>query len=130
MRSGKINFVNLVKTDFAIECFDQAGYHGLPKFAMKKQLVRELCFIFVINKARTAIEMFKDGLHTLDVLDMLMQYPSIFRPYFCYGPVKLTAQSVDEVFKPIFSEEGTQMREREELLVMLWRDYLQDCEGN
>ena len=128
--SDQTNFVNLVNTDFAIECFDQAGYHGLPRYAMKDELVRELCYFFVIDKARTAIEKFKEGLNTLDVLDMLKRHPSIFRPYFCYGPIKLTAQSVDDIFKPLFSEEGTRMREREELLVMHWRDYLQDCEGN
>ena len=75
-----MNFINLVKTDFAIECFDQAGDDRLLNFAMKDQLVRELCFFFVIDKARTAIEMFKDGLDTLDVVNMLMRYPSIFRP--------------------------------------------------
>ena len=95
-----------------MECFDQAGFHGLPKFAMKDQLVSELRYFFVIDKARTAIEKFKDGLRTLDVLDVLMRFPSIFRSYFCYGPTKLTAQSVDGIFKPIFSEECTRMRER------------------
>lgn len=119
-----------MKTDLAMECFDQAGFHGLPKFAMKGQLVSELCHFFVIDKARTAIEEFKDGLRTLDVLDVLMRFPSIFRSYFCYGPTKLTAQSVDDIFRPILSEEGTPMRDRQELLIMHWRDYLQDCEGN
>ena len=119
-----------MKTDLAMECFDQAGFHGLPKFAMKGQLVSELYHFFVIDKARTAIEEFKDGLRTLDVLDVLMRFPSIFRSYFCYGLTKLTAQSVDDIFRPILLEEGTQMRDREELLIMHWRDYLQDCEGN
>jgi hypothetical protein len=64
-----------------MECFDQAGFHGLPKFAMKDQLVSELCYFFVIDKARTAIEKFKDGLRTLDVLDVFMRFPSIFCSY-------------------------------------------------
>ena len=113
-----------------MECFDQAGFHGLPKFTMKDQLVSELCYFFVIDKARTAIEKFKDGLRTLDVLDMMMRFPSVFRSIFCYGPTTLTAKSVDEIFLPIFSDEGTQTRDREELIIMHWRDYLQDCEGN
>ena len=83
-----------------------------------------------LKKARTAIEEFKDGLRTLDVLDVLMWFPSIFRSYFCYGPTKLPAQSVDDIFRPILSEEGTRMRDREEVLIMHWRDYLQVCEGN
>ena len=118
-----------MRSDFAIDCFDQAGYHGLPNFAIKELLVQELCYFYVIDKARSAIEKFKDGLRTLDVLDLLMRVPSLFHPYFCYGPTALTAGDIDSIFIPKFSEEGCRIREREELIIMHWRDYLQDCEG-
>jgi hypothetical protein len=123
-------FNTVVRSDAAIDIFGQAGYHGVAKFDKKDELVSNLCHFFVIDKARSALEMFRDGLRTLDVLDLLKDYPSFFRPYFCYTPIDITAEYVDRIFRPIFSEEGCKIREREELIVMHWRDYLQDREGN
>ncbi|XP_046855567.1 G2/M phase-specific E3 ubiquitin-protein ligase-like [Xenia sp. Carnegie-2017] len=37
---------------------------------------------------------------------------------------------VDRIFTPDFSEDGCRRREREELVIMHWRDYLQECEAN
>jgi hypothetical protein len=57
--------------------------------------------------------MFRDGLRTLDVLDLLKDYPSFFRPYFCYTPIEVTAEYVDRIFKPFFFQRGMQnKRER------------------
>lgn len=112
-----------------MDCFDQAGYHGLPEFAMKERLVKELSYYFVVDKASSAIEKFKEGLCTLGVLALLKQQPSLFRQYFCHLPMSLTALTIDNIFLPNYSEEGCRMRDREELVMMHWRDYLQDCEG-
>lgn len=33
------------------------------------------------------------------------------------------------LFIPCFEEEGTHLRDKQEIMMMNWRDYLQDCEG-
>jgi hypothetical protein len=84
----------------------------------------------VIDKARSALEQFKEGLRTLDILNLVKEFHTLFRPYFCYTQKTLTAACVDAIFTPILSEDGCRIREREELVIMHWRDYLQEREGN
>ena len=71
-----------------------------------------------------------EGLRTLEILELVKKFPRIFRPYFCYTATTLTATLVDEIFKPVYSDEECRIREREELIIMHWRDYLQEREGN
>ena len=123
-------FQTVVKSASVIDCFAQAGFHSVPKYEKKNELISELCQFFVIDKVRSALEQFKEGLRTLDILCLLMEFPSLFRPYFCYTSTTLTATCVDRVFTPTLSEDGCRIREQEELVIMHWRDYLQECEGN
>ena len=60
--NDKSTFTGLVSSDPAIDCFGQAGYTGLPQFENRDELLRELCHFFVIDKARSALEQFKEGL--------------------------------------------------------------------
>ena len=71
-----------------------------------------------------------EGLRTLEILELVKKFSRIFRPYFCYTATTLTATLIDEIFKPVYSDEGCRIREREELIIMHWRDYLQGREGN
>ena len=48
---------------------------------------------------------------------------------FLLYPQNLTAEILDGIFKSCYSEEGCRRREREELIIMHWRDYLQECQG-
>lgn len=78
-----------------------------------------MCHFFVIDKARSALERFKEGLVTLEVLTVINKYPNLLlRAYFCHSPQIITADMVDG-----------RRQDREELMVMHWRDYLQDCQG-
>ena len=70
-----------------------------------------------------------ERLRTLEIVELLKKFPRIFRPYFRYTATTLTATLVDEIFKPVFSDEGCRIRERE-LIIMHWQDYLQECEGD
>ena len=36
---------------------------------------------------------------------------------------------MDSLFVPELAEEGANVRPQQELIIMHWRDYLQDCEG-
>lgn len=118
-----------MSSDPAIDCFGQAGYTGLPQFEKKDALVRELCHFFVIDKHPSALEQFKEGLMVLKVIELIKNHPNMLRGCFCYTPQTLTAEILDGIFKACYSEEGCRMREREEMIVMHWRDYLQECHG-
>ena len=75
------------------------------------------------------IEELKQGLKTLGILDCLQKYPIQFSDIFCKRPTPLDAQTVDLLFSPRFSEEGSNARSREEQAIVFWRDYLQDAGG-
>ena len=49
---------------------------------------------------------------------------------FCSSSLlKLTASRMDSLFVPELAEDGSNVRPQQELIIMHWRDYLQDCEG-
>ena len=121
--------MEVIGRDNVVECLGQAGYNGLPKFENLEMLLDELCHFFVIGKNRSVLEQFKEGLLTLDVLHLMKKHPNLFEEVFCYREKPLTSVIVDNIFTPCFSEEGTRQREQEELIIIHWRDYLEECQG-
>ena len=122
-------FQSAVNGDDALDCFIQAGWTGVPCFEEKEKLCEELCLYFVIDKARSAIEAFKEGLSTLNILTLMKSHPALFKEAFCHKLKPLTASDVDNLLVPSYAEEGTRVRDKQECIVMHWRDYLLDCEG-
>ena len=92
-------------------------------------LVAELCHYFVVDRVRTQIEMFKEGLSTLGILECIKRYPTAFRKLFCHSEKELTSDDIDRTFVPQFDAPGSNSRAKQELAVVHWRDYLQDCAG-
>ncbi|MEQ2242706.1 hypothetical protein ILYODFUR_038822 [Ilyodon furcidens] len=73
---------------------------------------------------------FEEGLKTLGVLDAVKQHPDSFRSLFCHEPQRLTADMMDDLFTPRLAPKGSNRRRAEDAVIPLWRDYLQDAEGN
>ena len=92
----------------------------------KKIILRHV----LIDSTRYLLEEFKKGLQTLGVLDAMQRHPQQFRDVFTNENVnQLDAQCVDLLFTVHFAEMGSNARPKQELAVILWRDYLQDCES-
>lgn len=92
-------------------------------------MVKELCHFFVIDNVRSAVEQFKEGLGTLDILSLIKRHPRVMQEAFCAKESKLKASDVLDLFIARLDEPGSNNYERQELILMHWRDYLQDCEG-
>lgn len=73
---------------------------------------------------------FKDGLSTLGVMDAMMVYPEAFRPVFCVGHDPVTAAIIDQLFKPVLSEDGSNKRAIESVILTWWKDFILDLAGN
>ncbi|XP_068671668.1 G2/M phase-specific E3 ubiquitin-protein ligase-like isoform X2 [Montipora foliosa] len=125
----EVSFDALITSDFAFDCLSQAGWTNVPCFENKVKLVGDLCQFFVIDKVRSVLEQFKEGLSTLNILTLITAHPRELETAFCYNPKTLTAMEVDTLFIPCFEEEGTHLRDKQEIMMMNWRDYLQDCEA-
>ncbi len=112
-----------------LELLSACGYASVPKFGEKEELVKMIARYEVIDKPRSALEQFKEGLGTLDVLDVMKQHPAEFESLFCHEGTALSANEVDRIFIPTLDPVGCNTRSRQELVLMHWRDYLQDTEG-
>lgn len=106
------------------------GYNTVPTFSKKEELVAELCHYFVVDRVRTAIEMFKEGLTTLGLLECIQKHTVTFKKIFCNHKKVLTPQDIDQTFVPQFDDVGSNRRMKQETAVMNWRDYLHNSEGN
>jgi len=70
------------------------------------------------------------GLQTLSVLDALKAYPEQFHDVFTSENIaSLHAQTVDLVYQIDYVEQGSHARQKQEMAIVFWRDYLQDCES-
>jgi len=73
---------------------------------------------------------FKEGLSTLGVLAALRSYPELLKPLMCCGPVvDLTADSLENLFKPKLSPSGCNERTVENRVYAWFLDYLQTVAG-
>lgn len=97
---------------------------------MKDAIEKDVCQFYIIDRLRSATEGFKAGLPTLGILNLIEKHPDTMAQVFCSSSLlKLTASRMDSLFLPELAEEGANARPQQELIIMQWRDYLQDCEG-
>ena len=115
--------------DGILELLWASGYTSVPRFAEKEQLLKMIAKYIVIDKPRSALEQFKEGLNTLGILELMQAYPVEFESLFCFQKKCLNANDFDRLFTPIMDPLGGNARGKQELILMHWRDYLQESEG-
>lgn len=65
----------------------------------------------------------------MGILNLIEKHLNTTAQVFCSNSLlKLTASRMDSLFVPELAEEGANVRPQQELIIMHWRDYLQDCE--
>lgn len=68
---------------------------------------------------------------TLNFLELVRQNPKSMRSLFVHqDPIPLTADALYDLLPVQFSPVGSNMREREEEIVMQWNELIQCIEGN
>ena len=92
------------------------------------KIVQQTAHWYVLGRARPALEQFKQGLLDLGVLNAILSNPDVFYAAFCYIPAELNADSFRNLFTVLPSEEGSNKRAAENLIISYWHDYLQDAE--
>lgn len=125
----KHEFDFLTQDDVATSLIFQSGFSSVLSFDKKDALMKELCHYHVIDRPRSVLEQFKDGLKTLGILGLIQKHPAQFEALFCSQGRCNTPECVDMLFHVEYAVNGTMEKERQEFIVMLWRDYLQGCAG-
>ena len=82
----------------------------------------------MLGRRHACFERFKAGLSTLGILGAITEHYEKFKEVFCYSNVQLNADLFDCLFTINCSDEGSNNRQRESLVLSHWRDYLQDVE--
>ena len=96
----------------------------------KDMFVRVIARHILIDSTRSLFEDFKNGLNTLNVLESVQRYPEQYRDIFTTTKIQpMDASTVDLMFTINYAEPGSNARRAQELAVVYWRDYLQDCES-
>ena len=91
-------------------------------------IVKRTAHWLTLGRAWPALEQFKQGLSDLGVLKAITNNPDVFHEAFCYSPVELDADSFKNLFTVLQSEEGSNNRALENVIISHWCDYLQDVE--
>lgn len=116
-------------SDKLITILDLAGtLRSITSTDDSRKIVASTAKWYVLGRATGAIESFENGLSVLGVLDAIKKNPKAFHTTFCYNPVKLTADILENLFRVDDSPTGSSKAVLESLVLSRWRDYLQDVE--
>ena len=109
---------------------DAQGVAMLPVLQKKDSIARIIINHVLVDSTRYLLEDLKKGLETLGVLKAIRENPEQLREVFTSENIRsLDAVSVDALFIIEYAEQGSNQRASQELTIVHWRDYLQDCES-
>ena len=91
-----------------------------------KEIKETVCTEYLIMKSINEIQQFQEGLDVLGMGKLLKAHPTPCRALFTHNPKVVTGYDLDKLFLPILSNEGSNIREKEEAVVMNWKDYIYD----
>ncbi|XP_026072619.1 G2/M phase-specific E3 ubiquitin-protein ligase-like [Carassius auratus] len=95
----------------------------------KDSLVQSAANFFVNGRLATALDQFVEGLKTLGLLEELRKNPAVFYNMFVSEEIPLQAKDLCTLFDVDFSVQGSNRRDRENMTICFWRDWLIDIEG-
>lgn len=109
--------------------FDMAGtFQVIRSKSDIDKIVQRTINWYVLGRSQPAYSSFKEGLQALGVFEAMLKYPKLFREAFCYKSQPLTVTMLQSIFKVECSEEGSNRRNAESLILSHWNDFLQDAE--
>ncbi|XP_055073116.2 uncharacterized protein [Misgurnus anguillicaudatus] len=94
----------------------------------KDSLVQSAADFFVNGRLATALDQFVEGLKTLGLLEELRKNPVVFYNMFVSEEIPLQAKDLCTLFEVDFSVQGSNRRDRDNMTICFWRDWLIDIE--
>lgn len=125
------DFQKLVRSsdyEFLMEC-------GITKPVMMMKLddrstiISAACLHYAVLGSLAELEQLKRGLQTAQLATLLDKHTNLFKELFLHSKKLITADFIQDLFIPHYSERGSNNRVKEEEIVMNWISYLQELEG-
>ncbi|MGH0167828.1 UNVERIFIED_CONTAM: hypothetical protein FKN15_001363 [Acipenser sinensis] len=108
-----------------------AGTHKVIRNADDyRKIAEETAHWYIFGRTRAAFERLKERLKTLGVLDAMTKYPNAFKHVMCYTEDTLTAKTFDNIFRCVLHPLGSNKRGTENLVMSLWKDFIQELQGD
>ncbi len=100
------------------------------QYSDRHHIVQSSALHYSVLSVKAELDQLANGLRALGVLDMVQANPKLLRPLFLFtASPPLTAGQTIDLFRPNLSPIGSNRRDDEESIVMLWVNYLQNIEG-
>ena len=93
------------------------------------QISEVICTEYLIMRSINEVQQFESGLNVLDIGSLIKRYPEHLEEIFVHNPQPVTAGILDGIFMPQFSPLGSNAREKEEAIILNWKDYIYEAEG-
>ncbi len=96
----------------------------------RDHIVQSSALHYSVLVVKAELDQLASGLRTLGILDLVQANPKLLRPLFTYmEPPPPTGGQIIDLFHPKLSPVGSNRRDDEESIVMLWVNYLQNIES-
>ena len=104
-----------------------------PSASIKFDDIRYILKLFanhyIISSVKAELDQMLDGLNVINILDLVRANPNKMKELFIHSkPPVLSVEEMLKIFPPKYSEKGSNRREAEEDVVMLWIHLLQVIE--
>ena len=94
----------------------------------KEEFLRAVALHYTLLMSLSEANQF-DGLKICNILQLVREYPGIFRSLFEVRNSKLTAEDIDSIFDPQFSPVGSNKFTTEQNIVFYFNQYLEDVQN-
>ena len=95
----------------------------------KEEFPRSIALHYTLLISLSELNQFIDGLKICNILQLVREYPDMFRILFEVPNSKLTAEDIDSIFDPQFSPVGSNKFTIEQNIIFYFNQYLEDVQN-
>lgn len=95
-----------------------------------RRIVQSISRYFTVVRVKAQIDQMLDGMNALGIGELIRSNPRTIHKLFMTQPEPITPDSLLNLFRTMFSPEGSNRREDEEQVIMYWVNFLEiiECE--
>ena len=98
-------------------------------YSERTKVVDAMILYCSIGTCMAELEQLRHGLTCLSFDKLIKNYPALIKTVFRPPATPLSANYIQDKFRPCFSPVGSTKHHKEEAIVMCWIQYLQHVEG-